>query len=128
MTKKMMALAGLAVFVLALALTASAQKGASVAGSWDLTQPGRDGAPNTMMMTIMQDGNNLTGTIMGGRGGPVPLKGTIDGNNIDFSVTRAGRNGDVTQEYKGTVSGDSMTGMVTVGQNNVQWTAKRSAK
>ena len=52
--------------------------------------------------------------------------GTLSGNNIDFTVTRQGRNGDVKVEYKGTVDGDTMKGTFMQGQNPVDWTAKRS--
>src|SRR5208282_4629291 len=98
--------------VLSLAHVASAQD-AKVAGSWDLSAPGRDGNIMTQTLTLQQDGSKLTGTMKGQRG-DAPVTGTISGNNISFSVTR-------------TTPNDAMKGTLTVMGNNVDWTAKRSA-
>ena len=52
--------------------------------------------------------------------------GTVSGNDITFSVTRTGRDGNPQKvEYKGTVAGDAITGTFQRGQNSVDWTAKR---
>jgi|SRR5208282_1688585 hypothetical protein len=111
--------------VLSLAHVASAQD-AKVAGSWDLSAPGRDGNIMTQTLTLQQDGSKLTGTMKGQRG-DAPVTGTISGNNISFSVTRTTPNGEMKIDYTGTVSGDAMKGTLTVMGNNVDWTAKRSA-
>jgi len=110
---------------LSLAHAASAQV-AKVAGSWDLSAPGRDGNMMTQTLTLQQDGTKLTGTMKGQRG-EAPVTGSISGNNISFSVTRTTPNGDMKIDYTGTVSGDAMKGTLTVMGNNVDWTAKRSA-
>ena len=111
--------------VLSLAHAASAQD-AKVAGSWDLSAPGRDGNIMTQTLTLQQDGTKLTGTLKGQRG-EAPVTGTISGNNISFSVTRTTPNGEMKIDYTGTVSGDAMKGTLTVMGNNADWTAKRSA-
>jgi hypothetical protein len=111
--------------VLSLAHAASAQD-AKVAGSWDLSAPGRDGNVMTQTLTLQQDGAKLTGTMKGQRG-DAPVTGTISGNNISFSVTRTTPNGEMKIDYTGTVSGDAMKGTLTVMGNTVDWTAKRSA-
>lgn len=111
--------------VLSLAHVASAQD-AKVAGSWDLSAPGRDGNIMTQTLTLQQDGSKLTGTMKGQRG-DAPVTGTISGNNISFSVTRTTPNGEMKIDYTGTVSGDAMKGTLTVMGNSVDWTAKRSA-
>jgi hypothetical protein len=111
--------------VLSLAHVASAQD-AKVAGSWDLSAPGRDGNVMTQTLTLQQDGTKLTGTLKGARG-EAPVTGTISGNNISFSVTRTTPNGEMKLDYTGTVSGDAMKGTLAVMGNSVDWTAKRSA-
>jgi len=125
--KKISILTAVALCLLAVSLArvASAQD-AKVAGSWDLSAPGRDGNVMTQTLTLQQDGTKLTGTLKGQRG-DAPVTGSITGNDISFTVTRSTPNGDFKIDYKGTVSGDTMKGTLTVMGNNVDWTAKRSA-
>jgi len=103
----------------------AAAQAAKVAGSWDMSMQGRNGAV-TNTLTLQKDGNKLTGTLKTQRGDS-PVTGTVDGNNITFSVTRTTPNGDVTQTYTGTVAADGISGTVKMGQNDVPWTAKKSA-
>jgi hypothetical protein len=118
-------IAALYLFVLSLAHVTSAQD-AKVAGSWDLSAPGRDGNMVTQTLTLQQDGTKLTGTMKGQRG-DAPVTGTVSANNVSFSVTRTTQNGELKIEYTGTVTGDAMKGTLTVMGNSVDWTAKRSA-
>lgn len=110
--------------VLSLAHVAAAQD-ANVAGSWDLSAPGRDGNVVTQTLTLQQDGAKLTGTLKGARG-EAPVTGTVSGSNISFSVTRTTPNGEMKIDYTGTVSGDAMKGTFSVMGNTVNWTAKKS--
>lgn len=125
MKRNIVLVAGLCFLVLSLAHLASAQD-AKVAGTWDLSAPGRDGTVMTQTLTLQQDGAKLTGTMKGTRG-EAPVTGAISGNNISFSVTRTTPNGDMKLDYTGMVSGDSMKGTLAVMGNSVDWTAKRSA-
>jgi hypothetical protein len=125
MQRNCILIAALCLVGLSLAQVASAQD-AKVAGSWDLSAPGRDGNIATQTLTLQQDGAKLTGTLKGQRG-EAPVTGTLSGSNISFSVTRTTPNGDVKIDYTGTVSGDAMKGTLTVMGNNVEWTAKRTA-
>jgi hypothetical protein len=125
MKRNIVLVAGLCFLVLSLAHVAPAQD-AKVAGTWDLSAPGRDGTVMTQTLTLQQDGAKLTGTLKGARG-EAPVTGTISGNNISFSVTRSTPNGDMKLDYTGMVSGDTMKGTLAVMGNNVDWTAKRSA-
>ena len=113
--------AGICAMALVFAGIAAGQA-AKVAGAWEMSMQGPQG-PVTQTLTIQQDGNKITGTLKGMRGDS-PLDGTLDGNNITFSVKRTTPNGDVTQTYTGTVSGDSISGTVKMGQNDRPWTAK----
>lgn len=118
-------LAAVSFLVLSLACVARAQN-ANVAGSWQLSMPGRDGNMMTENLTLQQDGAKLTGTIKGRRGDE-PVTGTVDGNNIAFSVAISTPNGNMNLDYKGTVDGDSMKGTMQVMGNSINWTAKKGA-
>ena len=125
MRKRVIAVASAVAFVIAVGVIGRAQdKAASVAGNWEVTQQGRNGAV-TQTLTLEQMGGTLTGTIKG-QNGDTPVNGTIEGNNVTLTIKRTTQNGEVTQEYKGTVEGDSMKGMVTTGQRSGEWSATRS--
>ncbi|MGC1187992.1 MAG: hypothetical protein WA871_11435 [Candidatus Acidiferrales bacterium] len=109
---------------LAFGLAVRAQdQPANVAGAWQMTFEGRNGTVN-QTLTLTQNGTNLTGTVHSDRGDS-PVTGTIAGSAIDFSIKRSTPNGDFTIEYKGTVTGDSMKGSFTMGQNSRDWSATR---
>jgi hypothetical protein len=124
MKRNCILVAALCFVILSLAHGASAQD-AKVAGSWDLSAPGRDGNVATQTLTLQQDGTKLTGTLKGQRG-EAPVTGSVSGNNVSFSVTRTTPNGDVKIDYMGTVDGDAMKGTLAVMGNSVNWTAKKS--
>jgi hypothetical protein len=117
---------GFALVLLMLGAVVQAQQAANVAGKWELTQPGRNGN-QTSALTIEQKGSDLTGSIQGAQGDPAPLVGTVSGNNVMFTTKRQGRNGEVTLEYKGTFEGGQLKGTVMMGQNDVEWSAKKSS-
>ena len=102
MTKKLL-------FVIAiLCVLTFAVMAADVTGKWTWEQQGQNGA-TTSTLTLKADGGKLTGTLDGGRGGPVEISdGKVDGNSISFSVKRNMRGTDVVTPYKGIVndSGD----------------------
>jgi hypothetical protein len=96
-----------------------------VSGTWEMTSEGRQG-PRTTEITIEQDGNNIKVTMPGFRGGdPIVAEGTVDGNNIEWSVTRETPRGEFTMTYKGTVDGDTMSGTMNVMDRESEWTAKK---
>lgn len=102
MTKKLL-------FVTTILLVAAlAVFAADVTGKWAYEQQGRNGA-QTVTLNLKADGSNLTGSLEGGRGGPVEISnGKIDGDNVSFEVTRAFNGNSFTTKYKGTVSGSEM--------------------
>jgi hypothetical protein len=125
MTKTIIAVCCTAVFVLAFGVIAQAQAPAKVAGTWVMTNQGRNGVV-TNTLTLTQDGGTLKGSMKAENGTENQLdSGSVSGNNVTFTVTRQGRNGEVKVEYKGTVEGDMMKGTFQAGQNTVDWTAKR---
>jgi hypothetical protein len=83
---------------------------ADVSGKWTWEQQGRNGATTTTL-NLKVDGSKLTGTLDGGRGGPVEIsEGHVDGNSISFTVKRSFNGNDIVTPYKGIVndSGDSI--------------------
>lgn len=91
--------------------------GSNVSGSWHMSWTGRKGKQKHGTLEIRQSGSKLSGTFKAPRGSTL-ISGTLDGNQISFSVNARGRDGSFT----GTVNGDRMSG--TTGQG-VSWTATR---
>jgi hypothetical protein len=78
-------------------------------------------------MTLRQDGNKISGTIQGEQDDD-QLQGSLDGNNISFTVNSNTHHGAMTFEYRGTVQGDSMNGTIQGPRGDAQWSAKRKAE
>jgi hypothetical protein len=149
--------AGTSILVLALsvaAIHAAPQSKADVSGAWTLTVApappavppggtaaaapegrgqynGRGGGPPTL--TLKQDGDNITGTLTGGRGAGLAVTGSVSGDQITWTISRRLADGIARPEvYKGTISGDTITGSVaepTVDPTqaySVDFTAKRN--
>lgn len=108
---------------LALCSAAFADDAAKVGGTWEITMQGRQG-PITNTLTIDQSGNTFKGTLKTMRG-ETPVEGKVDGNKISFTIERETPNGKFTQEYSGTVDGDSIKGTVKMGEREMDWTAKK---
>jgi hypothetical protein len=98
---------------IALALTALASTAVLVAqnavdGKWAGEVQGGRG-PQQITVTLKADGDKLTGSVTGGRGGEVAIKdGTISGSTIKFKTTQMGRGGEITLNWSGTVKGDEI--------------------
>jgi hypothetical protein len=88
-------------------------KPANVAGTWSVSFETPNGTM-TQTLTLLQDGTTLTGTI-GGERGTADLKGTIGGNNVNFSATRKGQRGTFTMNYAGTLDGETIKGTISGG-------------
>lgn len=88
------------------ALVASA---ADVTGKWTAEVPGRGGNATTNTFVFKVDGSKLTGTMDGGRGGPVEIsEGKVDGDNVSFIVVRSFGGNDIKISFKGKVSGSDI--------------------
>lgn len=101
----------------------AAQQPSDVAGVWTLSIRGRRG-PITQTLTLKQSGEKITGTLKGERGED-GLEGTVKGDKIEFTVKRDTPHGEFTQEFKGTVHGDSMEGTLHMFRYAIDWSAKR---
>jgi hypothetical protein len=97
---------------------------AHVTGAWQVSMQGQ-GTAVMQTLAITQKGSAINGTLKAPQGNAVEFHGTITGNQIAFTVKRPTPDGDVTQNFAGTVSGDSIDGTVTQGQYHVGWKAAR---
>ena len=95
--------------VIALAaLTLWVSFAADIDGKWTGQVEGRRG-PQTQTLILKASGNALTGSLQGGRGGPVEISnGTIDGDHVSFTVVREFGQNKITQEFKGALSGGEL--------------------
>lgn len=120
-TKSLIALCALALLVIPMSALQ-----ANVAGDWEMTTEGRRG-PRTTTIHIEQDGEKITVTMPGMRGGgEIKAEGTIKGNDIEWSVTRSTQRGEFTLTYKGKVEGDTMSGEMQMGDfGSMEWKAKK---
>jgi hypothetical protein len=98
---------------------------ATVAGTWDLTMNGQNGTFE-QTLKLQEQGGSVTGTISGRRGDS-PVKGTVNGDTLTFTVTRETSQGTFTMNYKATVSGDSMKGTAGNDRFSLDFTGKRAA-
>ncbi len=100
---------------------------AAIDGKWTAETQGR-GGPQTVTLTLKADGGMLTGNLDGGRGGPVDIaKGKMDGMNVSFEVTRAGRDGaNMTTTYTGMLMGDDLKITATGGRGPQELAFKRA--
>lgn len=98
------------------ALTLWVSFAADIDGKWTGQTEGRNG-PQTQTLMLKADGNTLTGTVQGGRGGPVDItNGTIDGNNVSFTVVREFGDNKITQQYKGMLADGALKLTVSGGR------------
>ena len=97
------------------ALTAMVALGADIDGKYMSEAQGK-GGPQTLMLKA--DGDKLTGTMEGGRGGPIAIsEGMIHGSDVMFKIVRKGQDGtERTQEYKGTLAGSDLKLNVSGGR------------
>lgn len=111
----------LCAILIALALPLAA---ADLSGAWDVTVDigGNTGNP---VITLKQDGNNLTGTYEGMLG-KAPIKGIVDGSQVRFEFAAAYDGNKFNVVYTGTVDGNSMKGSIDFGgQAEGTFTAKK---
>ena len=101
-----------AVFVSVVVLTAAAQS-KNVTGNWKLTVESQNGTTNPSV-TLKQEGEELTGTYKG-RFGESPLKGTVKGSEIKFTVKVDAQGQEVLIDYSGKLEGETMKGTVKFG-------------
>lgn len=91
----------------------------TVQGKWTVVRDG-GGRTSTVACNFVQSGKELSGTCSAANG-PVPLKGTVDGNKITWTYTGESEGGTVTVTYKGTIEKpDLIQGGVTVAEYSIE--------
>jgi hypothetical protein len=129
MTRHLIALATVAVLITWPGARAKAQaKPASVSGAWQVSMQGQGAAVTTQALSIVQKGGAISGTLKAPQGVPVTIQGTVNGTTIAFTVKRQTPDGNVTQQFAGTVKDDAISGTVTQGEFHVNWTAARAKR
>lgn len=118
-----------AIFASVVTLTCLAQSkettAKSVTGNWKLTVESDNGTTNPSL-TLKQNGEELTGTYKG-RFGDSPLKGTVKGSDIKFTVRVDVQGQEVIIDYAGKLESDTaMKGTVKFGDfGDGTFTAKK---
>jgi len=116
-----------------LGIFAIAAYAADVTGKWTAEVPGRGGNMQTNTVVLTQDGSKVTGTLDGGRGGPVEItNGKVEGDTVTFTVVRNFNGNEIKQNFKGAISGSEIKFSRTMeggqgGGQPVEFTAKKSA-
>jgi hypothetical protein len=120
----LMACAALAASCSSTPKSAPAAQLQSVAGTWTVAIQTPMG-PRDSTLLLTQNGTQLAGTMQTPRGESAVV-GVLHGNEIAFNMKLNAQGMDMTIDYAGTVTNDSMTGKVVLGQfGEGNWTAKR---
>jgi hypothetical protein len=109
--------------LLALAAVSAVAADVNVAGTWTMKVTTPRGE-RTSTLIIVQDGEKLTVTSKSERGDATGA-GTLNGDAIEWSITRETPMGQMTFTYKGKVEGDTMSGTTMMRDTEAPWSATR---
>ena len=108
------------------AAQAPAKPAASVAGKWDMTVTGPDGAPMSGVATFKQEGKKLTGTLNGPTG-EVALEGEYAEGKIMFGISIPSDQGPMNIGFAGNLKDDgTLAGMASGPFGEIPWSAVKS--
>ena len=124
-------LTSLGAFALRAADEPNERTTASGTWRWSFTMP--DGSKVEPRLKLKQEGNNLTGTSRFREGFDAAIsEGRIDGNQLSFTVARERQGMKVITLYKGTRTGDRISGTIESDWNGQKqtfpWEARRFSK
>jgi hypothetical protein len=123
--KRLVVFLALSALAVAPVLAQEAAKKVDVTGSWELVVEMAEGpGPFTIAANYKQDGETLTGTHVSEMG-EAPLKGTVKGSDIEYTINIEGPNGAMSITHKGKIEGDTITGTADFGMGTAKFTAKR---
>jgi hypothetical protein len=94
----------------------------AVDGTWTGEVQGGRG-PQMVTLTLKTEGGKLTGTVGGGRGGPVNIEdASLSGSTLKFKTKQMGRGGEIILNWTGTVKGEEIafSRMAEGGQGQAQ--------
>jgi hypothetical protein len=90
---------------LAMGLTAATAFASDITGTWTATAQTPNGDPFQLTFTFKQDGANVTGSVQGPQGDPLPISvGKVDGDKLTFDVAFNG----MTIHHNCTINGDEI--------------------
>jgi hypothetical protein len=109
---------------MAIALSAAVAFAADITGIWTINVETPGGARQSTV-EFKQDGKDLTGALHS-RMGDAPLTGTVNGDQVSFSVTRERDGQQFKIEYSAKVEDAKMSGTVKFGDNgDIPFTAAK---
>jgi hypothetical protein len=107
-----------------VAQDAAKPKPVDITGSWEMTVESPQG-PMTIVANFKQDGETLTGTHVSEMG-ESPLKGTVKGANVEYTLTLDMGGQQMSIVHKAKVDGNTMTGSAEIeGMGTITFTAKK---
>ncbi len=113
-----------------IAFAGSAVRGADAktdaSGTWKWSVPGKDGATREMTLNLTQDGDKLTGSMVGKNGNTDITDGSVKDGQVSFKLTRKRGDKEITSTFTGKLSGDSIEGTVEANGKSHDWKAARS--
>ena len=98
---------------LASAVDSEVASQADVRGTWEI-HVDTDASTGDPVFKFKQDGDKLTGQY-NGMFGELPVTGTVEGNEITFSIVMDAAGEDQTIVYKGSVLENTITGSIDLG-------------
>ena len=123
MSKSMKTLVLGMLFLTGVALCALA---IDISGTWEMSLVTPRGDTRDSEIQIEQDGDTIAVTMEGFQGNEITGKGTVTGNEAEWTVNFETQRGEMTIVYKATVEGDTMTGQAEVGDfGTMEFTAKK---
>lgn len=127
----MKSILALALCLVSLGLSGVAQAADDPSGVWKWTTE-RGGRTRESSVTLMLDGDKLTGHVPGRNNVVIPIENaTYKDGDVSFSVTRERNGVKFTTKYKGKVTTDTITGKIEFERDGKQesrdWTAKKSS-
>jgi len=125
MKKMVLLVLGMALAVAPVAAQEAAKpKAVNITGAWEMTVESPQGQ---MVITAnyKQDGENLTGNHVSEMG-EAPLKGTVKGSDVEYTVTIDMGGQQMAIVHKAKVDGDTLTGTADIqGMGSIAFKAKR---
>ncbi|HJM65734.1 MAG TPA: hypothetical protein QGF50_18615 [Roseibacillus sp.] len=97
-------------------------------GTWSWSRPGRDGALNETKITIKKEGDHLTGTLSGGDTETPIEDAKLDGDVLNFKMTRENDRGSLVTTYSGKIDGDVLIAKIGINFGERTFNRKVVAK
>ncbi|HEY0372871.1 MAG TPA: amidohydrolase family protein [Thermoanaerobaculia bacterium] len=96
-------------------------------GTWALSVRAPQGTV-AIQMTLRAENGRVTGTFSGDRGSGEIRNGTLDGTNVELTISANAQNEAEASDwlFRGTLDGDAMSGTVTTTIGNFEFSGSRS--